>query len=187
MRQLFKVDFMVNWTRGHHVLDDEILKLDLLLHNFLNCLGVVLSSLETLILTLSSCDNHFTSFENEGRGSHRFLHSHDYSCESLRVVLSVSAFQSDVFKLKLLIQFSSGDQILQNWRLQLRLLGSGVRLGSSSGSCSRVVLLNRLWLSILILVLLSLHLSFHIHILLLLLVLLFVLNQREHFSFLLRC
>jgi len=103
-------------------LDDEILKLDLLLHNFLNCLGVVLSSLETLILTLSACDNHFTSFENEGCGSHRLFHSHDHSCESLRVVLGVSAFQSDVFKLKLLIQFSSGDQILQNWALELRLL-----------------------------------------------------------------
>ena len=113
---------MINRTTGHHILNSKFGDLNFSFLNFLDSLGIISSGILTLLLTFGTRDNHLARLKNKSGSSVRVLHPHDYGCKSLWIVLSISTFQSDVFQNQFLIEFSSRDQILQNWALELRLL-----------------------------------------------------------------
>jgi hypothetical protein len=123
LEQPLELDFEIHRARPDHVLDFEVRELDVVaraLDGF--CVG--LGGVETQLLALGACDDHFARFEDEGGRARGLFHAHDDRGESLWIVFRISAFEGDVFQIQLTFQVRCRNQVLQLRRLKLGNLRS---------------------------------------------------------------
>jgi len=90
LKQRFKSDFEVHRAGSNHVLNLKFSQLYFLADIALDGLGVHLGSFFAELFTLGASDDHLSGFENQGRSTCWFLHSHDNSSESPGIVLRIS-------------------------------------------------------------------------------------------------
>jgi len=119
--QLFELNFEIDTARPHHVLHFKVWQLHIISRHF-NGLGVLTSSIQTQLFALCASNDHLAGFENQSSCSLRFSHPHDDCCKTLRVVLSISALNGNIFQIKFALQVGCRHQVLKLWRLELCLL-----------------------------------------------------------------
>lgn len=100
--EAFKTDGELHIARADNVLDFEVLHVHVEPY-FPDGFRVLLRSISTQLLGLGSGADHLAGSEDQGSGL-RLSDSHDDSCESLGVVLSVPAVESNFSEVKLAIQ-----------------------------------------------------------------------------------
>lgn len=110
--EFLKLDLEGHRTRADHVLYHEVLQVDLI-SGLLDGVCVELGSVFAVLLTFGPCDNHLACFENKSGRSLRLFHSHDDGCESLWVVLGISALARDVLEIELTHKVGRADQVLE--------------------------------------------------------------------------
>lgn len=82
-------------TRTDNVLHLEILELDVIASHLFNHFRILFGCVSRLILAFGSGDYHFPRRKDEGCGL-RVTDANDHGSETLRVIFSIPAVQSDV-------------------------------------------------------------------------------------------
>ena len=129
MHQSFKINFVINTARCHHVLNCELSNFDFLLADLLNSSSIMLDSVLTLLFTLGSSNDHLTRLKYQCCSSLRILHSHDDCSKTSWIVLGIPTFKSNLLQIEFLIEFSRWNQILKNRQLKFWLRIGRVELG----------------------------------------------------------
>jgi hypothetical protein len=119
--QSFQINFVIYTARRNHILHGKLRNPNFLLAHLFNGSSIVFCCVFTLLLTLGSSDDHLTSLKNKCSGPLWILHSHNDSSKPLRIILSISAFERNLFKVKLLVELRRGHQVLKDGQLQFGL------------------------------------------------------------------
>ena len=93
--QRLEFDFEAYVMRTHDILNGEIGQLDVSVANLLQLLSIVLCCRVAVTFRLSSGTDHLARAEDESCGL-RFTDAHDGSGESLRLVLDILTFQTNL-------------------------------------------------------------------------------------------
>lgn len=92
--ELLELNFVAHRATRYHVLYFEFGEFDRVA-NTSDSFCILFGSLFTVHLTLGASDDHFAVLENKCGCPCRFLESHDESCESLGIILSISTFMTN--------------------------------------------------------------------------------------------